>query len=441
MFARALLVGVLSFSSLSLVGCEKTNHENIDKWMNTQKGPGKLKKALTDEGLDADLSAHAAANLLRINQDPDVRAAFEKMSDARRVAVIGKLAPKLWDLARLEREDALPAAQQIVAKDMLIFLRQHADPAQKSQIDGYLVDWYGVMSYEARAKVGSTLGPAVMRMVGPAGGKKLISVLNGIIAAPGQEKNKIRISDELMLGMAASGEPDAVKYLLDVARMDRGDPTLAKRALSALHIAYVSAKDFTVADPAPLVANLPSLVTIAKDESMAGQAANDAIELIRISGEANCFPPLLGMVAYPHRDPRFRYAVTYAALYCGGTKSIPEVVRALPDSGTYDREELHGAVSGEIAKMTPKPAVVQALRQLLDDKGKVAKWVAIEGLGELKSVEDQAKIASLAGNKDKLVGYWGDQSGVDPKDRKPDPTLGERAKQVANALGGGVPAK
>ncbi|MDX2087608.1 MAG: hypothetical protein SFX73_07150 [Kofleriaceae bacterium] len=442
MFARALLVGVLSFSSLTLVGCEKTNHENIDKWMKTQKGPGKLKKALTDEGLDPDLSAHAAANLIRMNQDPDVRAAFENMSEGRRVALISKLAPKLWDLARIEREDALPAAQQIVAKDMLIFLRKHADQAQKAQIDGYLIDWYGVMSYEARAKVGSTLGAAVMRMVGPAGGKKLVSVLNGVIAAPGQEKNKIRIGDELMLGMAASGEPDAVKYLLDVARMDRGDPTLTKRAMSALHIAYVDPKGlFDTADPAPLVANVSSLVTIAKDETMAGQPANDAIELIRMTGQANCFQPLLGMVAYPHRDTRFRYAVTYAALYCGGPKSIVEVVRALPDTGTYVREELHGAVSGEIAKMTPKAEVLTALRQLLDEKGTVAKWVAIEALGALKSVEDQAKIAALATNQDKLVGYWGDQSDKDPKDRKPDPTLGERAKEVADMLGGGAPAK
>jgi len=32
------------------------------------------------------------------------------------------------------------------------------------------------MSYEGRAKVGATLGAAVMRMIGPASGKKLMSV-------------------------------------------------------------------------------------------------------------------------------------------------------------------------------------------------------------------------------------------------------------------------
>lgn len=430
MLARVLLLVVLAFAT----GCEKPNHENIDKWMTTQKGPGKLKKAVADEGLDPDLSAHAAANLVRINAEPDVRAAIEHMSQARKVAVIGKLAPKLWDLARVEREDALPGPGQINAKDMLVFLRKHADETERAQIDGYLVDWYGVMSYEDRAKRGATLGAAVMRLVGPAGGKKLISVLNGLIAAPGQESTRFRIGDELMLGMAASGEPEAVRYLLDVARMDRGDASLPKRAMDALLTAYVDPHGlFDVASPAPLVANIPGLVTVAKDEAMAGRPANDAIDLIRMTGPEHCLQPLIGIIGYPHRDPRFRYAVTYAAIYCGGPKAIVDVVRAMPD-GAYVQTELHDAVAVEIAKLTPRQAVLDALRQLLDDKSKLARWVAIEALGAMKSVEDRPKIAALTGNKDVLVGYWGDQSDKAAKDRKRDPTLGQRAKEVADAL-------
>lgn len=436
MLARALVIAVVALGLLA--GCEKTDHETIDKWMDTSKGPGKLKKALADEGLDADLSAHAGANLVRIGMEPDVRAAFDSMSPARREQVIEKLAPRLWDLARIEREDALPASGQIIAKDTLIALRKHAAAAQKQQIDGYLIDWYGVMSYEARAKVGSTLGASVMRMVGPAGGKKLITVLNGVIAAPGQETTKIRIGDELMLGMAASGNPDAVKYLLDVAQMDRGDPTLSKRAMRALHLAYVDPGGlFDLADPAALVPNVDALVTVAKDETLAGQAANDAIELLRATGAPHCLAPLVSMVRIPHPNTRFRYTTVYAALLCGGSKAIGEIVRALPD-GNYVGEELKGAVSGPIAKMSPADQVKAALRDLLADKSKVAKWVAMEALAAMKSAEDAPKIAALAGHKDKLTGYWGDQSDKAPKDRKADPTLGQRAKELAQQLGGGT---
>ncbi len=440
MFTRVLLIAVVSLGLSA--GCEKTNHENIDKWTRTSKGPGKLEKAVRDEGVDPDLSAHAAANMIRMGKDPEVRAAFDEMSQPRRVQVIAKLAPRMWDLARIDREDALPGGAQIIAKDALISMRKYADDAQKQQIDTYLTDWYAVMSYEGRAKVGATLGAAVMRTVGPPAGKKLMSVVNSIIAAPGQEKTKIRIGDELLLGLAASGNPEAVKYVLDIAKMDRGDPTLPNRAMHQLFTAYVDPGGlFDLADPAALVANLDGLVSIAKDEAMHGQPANDAIALIRAAGSPQCFEPLVSMVRLPHPDPRFRYATAYAALYCGGPKSIAEVVRALPESGNYVRDDLHGAVSGEIAKMSPRDQVLAQLRDLIADKGRVTRWVAAEALTAMKSVEDAPKIEALAGSKDKLVGYFGDQSKRDPAERKTDPTLGQRAKELAAQLVSGRGSK
>lgn len=440
MLARVLLIAVMSLGLFG--GCEKTDHESIDKWTRTEKGPGKLKKAVRDEGLDPDLSAHAAANMIRMGKDPDVRAAFEEMSPPRRVQVISKLAPRLWDLARIEKEDALPGSSQIIAKDALISIRKHADDGQKQQIDAYLTDWYAVMSYEGRAKVGATLGAAVMRMVGPAAGKKLISVVNGVIAAPGQETTKIRIGDELLLGMAASGNPEAVKYVLDIARMDRGDPTLGKRAMNALRTAYVDPGGlFDLADPAALEPNLGDLVSIAKDERMAGRAGNDALELIRMVGAPDCQAPLIELIPFPHPEKNFRYAAAYAALLCGGVKAVGPVVRALPDTAPYAQDEMAGAVSGEIAKLTPRDQVQAQLRELLADKGRVTRWVAMEALVAMKSVEDAPRIAALGGAKDKLVGFFGDQSRKPEADRKTDPTLGQRAKELAARLGGNEPPK
>jgi hypothetical protein len=373
--------------------------------------------------------------MVRMGNDPEVREVLEQMSPARRVQLIEKLAPRLWDVARIEKEDDLPGAPQITAKDALIGLRKYASDAEKQQLDTYLIDWYATISYEGRAKVGAMLGAAVMRMVGPAGGKKLMAVANTVIAAPGQDKAKNRIGDELMLGLAASGNPDAVKYVLDIVKMDRGDQTLPKRAMNALHTAYVNPGGlFDLAEPTALVPNLDALVGIAKDENMAGQVVNDAIELISAAGSPACLPPLVAMIPYPHKDPRFRYAIAYAAIHCGGTKSFVEVVKALPDGGNYAKDDLNGAVSGEIAKLTPKATVLEGLRPLLDDKHRMTRWVAIEALTLMKSVEDAPKIAALSGVKDKLVGFWGDQSDKAPKDRKEDPTLGQRAKDLADAL-------
>lgn len=61
------------------MGCEKPTHENIEKWAATKKGPGKLKSAFLDEALDPDLSAHAAAVLIKTGRDNEVRSELEHM--------------------------------------------------------------------------------------------------------------------------------------------------------------------------------------------------------------------------------------------------------------------------------------------------------------------------------------------------------------------------
>lgn len=426
MFARALLIAVVGVA----VGCEATSHENIDKWSRTVKGPAKLQKTLADETIDGDLSAHAAANLIRRGDDRAVYAALETMALGRRSAVVAKLAPRLWELARVENEKDLPGALQVTAKDALVRIRPWADDATRQQLDGYLIDFYCVASYEGRAKAGATLGATVMRLVGPPAARKLISVVNGVIAAPGQDRVKNLIGDELLLGMAATASPDAVKYVLDIARLDRGDPTLSRRAMSALYKAYVEPTGFEVADPQALAPNLPAIVEIAKDDAQDTQAANDAVLLIRTVGAPRCLAPLLGMIAAPHRSARFKYVAANNALRCGGTKAILDVVRALPDAGAYARESVTSAISDEIAKMRPRDQVQAAARTLLSDPSTVGKWVAMETLAAMKATDDASRVAALAGSRERLIGYWGERA-----DGKADPTLGQRAKELSAVLG------
>jgi hypothetical protein len=426
MFARVLLISVVVIAA----GCEKTDHDNIEKWTHTQNGPAKLRKALSDEAIDADLSAHAAANLIRHGDDREVLAAFEAMTPDRRFHVVAKLAPRLWQIARVENERDLPGAPQVTAKDALVRIRSWAGAGTREQIDGYLIDWYCVASFEDRAKSGAVLGPTVMRVVGSPAAPKLIAVINGVIAAPGQGAVKNKIGDNLLQGLAATGSSDAVKYVLDIVRMDRGDPTLPTRAMSALYEAYVDPGGmFAVANPQALVPNLPALVEIAKDDAQKPRIANDAVSLIRAPGASQCLPPLLAMVGAPHKIAEFKFVVVNNALKCGGTEAILDVVRALPDAGAYEKAQVTQEISGEIAKMTPRDQALAAARALLGEKSTIARWVGIEALAAMKSTDDAAAIAGLGSARERLVGYWGEQAG------KQDPTLGERAKELAAALG------
>jgi HEAT repeat protein len=425
MFARLVPIALIALFAL---GCEKPTHENIEKWAATKKGPAKLKSALLDDGLDADLSAHAAAVMIRTGRDNEVKTELEHMNPSRRSAVVGKLAPRLWTIARIEGEMLRPAPSQTQAKDALVIIRKYADPAARTQIDGYLIDWYAVPSYEGRANAGAFPGATVLRMLGPAAAKKMMAVINSIIASPGQETTKKRITDELMLGVAVTGDPEAVKYILDIARMDRGDPTLPTRAMGALYRAYVNSEGlFDVVDPAALKPNVDALAKIARDDRMPGPAANAAVALIRSVGPPDCLPPLLAMIPHPHADSAFRYLGPDHALKCGGVKAIKDVVRAMPDID-YEQQSLAGSVVLGLSKLEPRDQVLVELRDLLGDKSRVARWVAIETLAAMKSVEDAPKIASVTGGGDKLGGYWGNVSG------KPEPTLGQRAKELAAQL-------
>lgn len=311
---------------LLLAGCEKASHENIDKWLTTSKGPAKLVKTVSDEGIDPGLSAHAGANLVKKGKDPELRKALEAMSPARRTQVAGLLAKRLWDLARIEDPKLLPNQEQITAKDTLALIRARkwVDEAQLREIDGYLIDWFAVASYEARAATGAYPGAAVIRMIGPPAAKRIIAVVNGVIAEPGQETTKNKIHDQLLLALAATGSPDAVKHVLDIAKIDRGDKTLAQRALIALYTAYVDSKGLIdLVPPEPLVPNLPQIVAFARDPGQSGSVINNAIALVRAVGGKACMDQLLPLIGLPHRETKFKYVAATYALRCGGRRRSP----------------------------------------------------------------------------------------------------------------------
>jgi len=421
----------IALVALFAAACEKPSHENIDKWTHTERGKSKLVSAFENESLDPDLSAHAGANLMRMGDDADVKASFGKMTPARRAALVGKLAARMWDVARIDGDMALPRVEQVQAKDALVALRKQADDTTKAQIDTYLIDWYCVRSYERRAETGAVLGATVIRMVGAPAAKKLMPIVNSIITAPAEGAKHERVGDQLLVALAVSGSPDAVKYLVDLARMKSPDQTLATRSLEALYKAYVDPESqFDVQVPDALVANIAGLEAIARDPD-AGDGEAYAIKLIRTVGPPTCIAPLVELIGYPHPNANLKLVAADSALKCGGVAAIKDVVHALPDTN-YARDQLFGAVAA-ITQMTPPAKAETELRELLAERGRIPRWVAIEVLTAMKSSADAPAIAAVS-SSERLTGFWGDQSGVDPKDRKAEPTLGQRAHDLAATL-------
>lgn len=428
MVARRMLIAIVACA----LGCERADHAAIDRWQRTSKGPDKLRATLSDDSLASELVAHAAANLIKHGDDQAVYAALTTMPPGRRAELIAELAPRLWEIARVEAELELPGPRQVAGKDALVRVRKWADAASRTAIDRYLIDWYCVASYEDRAKAGAHLGHSVLRLIGPAAGARLMAVADRVIAAGGQDNVKNRVGDELLLGLAATGSPDAVKYVIDIAKLERGDPTLGFRAMSALVTTYIDPDGlFEVGDPEALAPNLAALVETARD-AHDPRVANRAVRLIRAVGAPACLAPLLGMVRAPHRDPSVTFVAANNALACGGPPAIIEAVRVLPNARPYANDQVHG-IARTIAGLSPHDQALAAARALLVERSTVAKWVGMEALAEMKSTDDAPRIASLAHHRERLIGYWGEHG-----QGKADPTLGQRAAELRAALEGGA---
>jgi hypothetical protein len=427
---------VAIFVALALgAGCEKVTPDNLDKWMNTEKGPDKLAKALDDSSIDPDMSAHAAANLIKIGKEADVKTALANMPDDRRKAVLGNLSKRLWDMARIDGGDyVVPTPEQTGAKDLLFELRKLADPDTRATIDGYLTDWLTNGDYEDRSKLGRYSGATVMRALGPPAGAKLKSAASAVIAAPDQNGQRLKVGDNLLLGLAVSGNPDSVALVLSIARLKRGDDTLLARSVNALYLAYIEPGDlgFDVADGKALEPSIPVLEELAKDESLDGHVGNDVIALIRAVGMPKCMQPLIGMIR--SLDRRRRWTGADNALICGGPPAIGPVAEAIPTDASYDKDDVHDTLVKRISRMQPREQALAETRKLLDSQSWVSRWIGVEVIAELKSKDDLAALQKLASDKAPLAGYWGDQSDVDPKEKKKDPTLGERATEVAKSL-------
>lgn len=413
-----------------VAACGDVDHGDVDEAMDTEKGPGKLRGWVADGSLDPDLSAHAAQNLVILGEDSAVLPAFEKLSPERRAKVLAKLAPRLWKLARIEGDLTAASGQQSAAKDLLFELRGFADDATRATIDGYLTEWFTGGYYEDRSGRGRIAGEVVMRALGPAAGPAMLRAANAVIAAPEQAGGKrVRIGDRVLLGLAVTGDPEATKRVLDLVTLDRGDPSLAERAVDALYRAYVEppGQAFPPAEPAGLTPNLPALALIARDRSRPNGMINDAFDLIEAAGPPGCVDTLVPMVEHPE-NVRYLWVAATRALACGGVAAIAPVIQAMPESGDYEHQAMEDAIIAEIVKMEPREQVLVAARTLVGGSSPVARWVGIEVLAALGSRDDASRIAGLAGDKAVLQGYWGEVTG------KGKMTVGKRASELAKSL-------
>lgn len=425
----ALALGVLG------AACEKPTHANIDKWRGTEKGPGKLEAAIKDKSLDADLRAHAAQALVSIGEEYADRAvaAVATIPEDQRGPIFEKLTPRLWNDAKIVQADQMPSKKQLLAKDALFALRPHAPADRRPEIDDYLVEWFCTGGhYEQMAEQGGAKGERVVRAIGVRATPKLIKVARDLYAQQQAAEEFVPVGPRLLAAIGATGSPEAVAYLLDLTEGKHKQEDLAELAFLALFNAY-TAEGEHLEDRSALLPQLERLkkIAVAPVNVYPDTAVNGAYDLIALLPRETCQPALVDLTRQKDKDLRWR-AVQYG-IKCGGVEALIPLAEALAVDADYEDGYVAKYFVGSIEEKSLAKALEPA-RALLSSPSWVARMIGLEFLKAAGTKADAPLVRKLARDKTPVRGFWGDQSHVDKKQRKPDPTLGQRAVVVADLL-------
>jgi hypothetical protein len=207
---------------LSLAGC-KVTREDIDTWMGTQKGPGKIVAVLLADKYEDDLRTYAGLALVRMepreNLDgvAELQAAVAQLEpeDERR-RIVDLMVPGMQRLMRGEdapqaggaEADSVPP-RQIRAKDAAFLLIPYASPAKRQELIDSVVDWF-VVDFNQRNLAGNYTADQVVRQLGAPAASRLVNAMNArlpqqalvklaeLIATLGDDETKQRAAERLV---------------------------------------------------------------------------------------------------------------------------------------------------------------------------------------------------------------------------------------------------
>ena len=134
---------VFSVLALTTGGCEATA-EDIERWKGTQRGPAKITSVIVDDRYSDDLRAQAAVALVEIVHWDNFNAAFQRLPEPQRQAVIHAMVPRLremYERGAAEATEEGPTDPQVNAKDAMIAVYAWAAPADQEAMREPLLDW------------------------------------------------------------------------------------------------------------------------------------------------------------------------------------------------------------------------------------------------------------------------------------------------------------
>jgi hypothetical protein len=418
--------------TLAAAGCEGVSSANIQKWKNTQKGPGKLHEALKDSSVAPKLRAEAAAAMVDIGLADEVEQTMATLPAGDRWEIIKTLIPVYT--AQMKDSDTQKAR---AGRDALFGVRGYAPPEEQKQIDAVLLP-----SIEKDLREGRIAGARhsldkVIAALGPAAAPMLITLL---------EDPRVPFQ----------GVADILERVGDEAARERGGVALIKRAL-ATHDVPVALwralgtmggkpanafllekvqkgfeKDAVAAaqalqqrrDPAVL----PVALRIASDSKANRAVRDEMFGLVEKIGGLEAQRGLLHIIA---TDPTelVRYRAYEAVLAVGKQDAVVAALEAFPASASFKKDDVVDFLVKDITKIGA-PAKAAVLKALASSNA-LARMTAVLALeapltsdarASLGSAADAPAVLKLSGDRGSVRGFPAGN------------TVGKEATRVAGIL-------
>jgi HEAT repeat protein len=424
----ALAFGAAWFCALTLAGCNKPTSDNIALWKTTEKGPERLRGALTDHGVSPRLRAEAAAALVDIGKSDEVDAVFSRLPVEDRAELTKSLMP-LYEVAMKD-----PAPERgLVYRDALYSLRQHATSDDQKRLDSALLPVIEADLRAGKLRQGRHSLDKMLTAVGPDAGEMLARVLSepaapvpqaaellgkvgdeparnkgtaAVIArmpkAKGAERSGER--DSLLRALGAIGGPVAVKILEEkVSGSNKEEAVTAVRALEQRR------------DPGVL----PFALKIAGDTHADKLVRDEMFGVIETIGGLEAQKGLLGIIS-SDREEIVRYRAFESVLAVSKAEGIVPALEAFPAAAAYKKVDVDDLLVKLIEKVgTPARA---ALVKALDSRSPLARMTAVMALEQIGRAPDASALEKLSDDSTQVKGFPAGQ------------TIGKEAARVAETV-------
>ncbi|MCB9556115.1 MAG: hypothetical protein H6707_08430 [Deltaproteobacteria bacterium] len=422
--AQYLAVAV---AALALAGCDVTP-EKIAIWKNSQNGGAKLRAAVRDADLSAELRKLAAVALADLGHFDPLSEDLAAVSPTDKQMLVGHLVDHFSGVMVGPSEQATSRVQ-LSAKDALFSLRPQVDAAKRAALDRRLLawivaDWSGRKAgLHSATKIVHAIGkPAASQLVAHVAAdlkavlplSKLIGELGGPAEreaaaaklAVGADAQWKEIAKHAATAAGAQGElQESLKTFalfaeaLASTRADAARQTLMRHAQGGPTVARdlaLRALALTASD-----AVIPAMAALASDVTQPGDLRERAFEVMeKVSG-----PATLEALAklFAATDDKVRYRAIEATLSCCKVKGLAKLLEALPSRYTYKPEDVKDLIEND-ARDLGKEAL-PTLRSALNSRSLIARLIAVRLVGALGDATDVARLEPLAVDSSRIPGW------------------------------------